>query len=989
MPTVTVLPLRLYRPAIEALSTPAKKFYQQVANLLVPGANGDQPSFITPNVIIPIDHDTALNSQRVARRLLATTDTWDKVDIVLVDLATPKIERLPDHHVVGGLLKAVDTVRTSRPSVTFILLMNFVLEPEDITMRAMKPYIASGTISILADDGIVCGSDVSPWNHDQYARLLRDYRDSPLRGIEMKLVRRVGHFKRRDREGLHFECLPYFFDGTYCQRELIEILEGEHQRVSSDPNVPLLYHGVQSQWIAQAALTYAQRSNRRIIDIERLFAASNIDSPVIPETSLLFLPLVDSFRTLESILDRLIGLNSGSTPTVLAVIATSSAISRLTVSGTDKYFSHRGALISFKYLIASERKATNPADCDACAANVMEDSTSGEDLFPQLSSYAMWRMIFDAGMRTAEVDAPDYRDPLGSVPNFRTVAERNGPYLASRIDRLIRTLEGGLPPHPVLLFPLEEGAIALADGMTSLFDYTAVGVPRPVLKLGPDRLMALIATSEGRDAPWNVKLTSLRDVDGIGLVLLDEFNRTGRTRSQLTAFAKSFALPIHCYACLVDFLPTQPWSSGRPELSLYDLCVPLVYHVNTQRLSPRGEAPEIACEMIGKAHRRVSAARDLSEVDKNGYLKYLRLDFATKSGQLAPSIEKQLWSGLMKDLIPAEVLARIGDDARLQTNANSANGSPFDTATSGKFKADAVVLAVFSAEFEATCRVFGINPAEEPQHQNNGGMKFYRTVIKQVSTNRQLVVYVTMVGIQRNAHCVNACRDIFQEFDPDVCLLVGIAGGNKEKVLLGDVVAASEIIDIEGGRAGVWPFPLGFISSDQPRIEPVSAPQHMRTILGYMNPSDRGLHRNYTMLLDTYKASPIPIKMSWWRIFGRVDDYRTNDSTRINKHAWKKNPKFYNDGKIICGEKVLANGAVPKYSHIHSDKIYAVDMEGSGFGLACNRCDVPWLVFRGIADYGDRRKAKLWHVPATVAAATAAKLFLEFEHRDRLSEVIY
>ena len=63
-----------------------------------------------------------------------------------------------------------------------------------------------------------------------------------------------------------------------------------------------------------------------------------------------------------------------------------------------------------------------------------------------------------------------------------------------------------------------------------------------------------------------------------------------------------------------------------------------------------------------------------------------------------------------------------------------------------------------------------------------------------------------------------------------------------------------------------------------------------------------------------------------------------------------------------------------------NDRGLAAEMEGAGFAAACTARRIPFLVVRGIADYGDEdvltlvdgsevRRGKSWQIPSTYAAA--------------------
>jgi nucleoside phosphorylase len=65
------------------------------------------------------------------------------------------------------------------------------------------------------------------------------------------------------------------------------------------------------------------------------------------------------------------------------------------------------------------------------------------------------------------------------------------------------------------------------------------------------------------------------------------------------------------------------------------------------------------------------------------------------------------------------------------------------------------------------------------------------------------------------------------------------------------------------------------------------------------------------------------------------------------------------------------------------DRVRAAEMEGSGFASICDEYAIPWLVFRGISDFGDPDKpdSDIWRTTAVLAAATAAHTFIQSDYR--------
>ena len=95
-------------------------------------------------------------------------------------------------------------------------------------------------------------------------------------------------------------------------------------------------------------------------------------------------------------------------------------------------------------------------------------------------------------------------------------------------------------------------------------------------------------------------------------------------------------------------------------------------------------------------------------------------------------------------------------------------------------------------------------------------------------------------------------------------------------------------------------------------------------------------------------------------------------------------PNVHHDVVLLAGEKLIADDRLPQMQREFHDLVRAVEMEGSGFSRACEESGSPWLVFRGISDYGgiDKPKFEKWKLPAALGAASAAKAFLETAYID-------
>jgi nucleoside phosphorylase len=216
---------------------------------------------------------------------------------------------------------------------------------------------------------------------------------------------------------------------------------------------------------------------------------------------------------------------------------------------------------------------------------------------------------------------------------------------------------------------------------------------------------------------------------------------------------------------------------------------------------------------------------------------------------------------------------------------------------------------------------------------------------------------LTVASDDRNVACSNCVNAVLSLYRPKVCILIGMAAGTRAKVGLGDVVIAETVIDTAGGRAevgGVIPRPEHF-SIDQPT---------KLQLTNYEESWSAGF-RSVVDTLKTHRAAPATMSESWM-------------------------PSF-KQGIILADEKLIADGSMEQRRLQNHDQAIALDMESSGFAQACIAQAVPWLIFRGVSDYGDPESKdgavpndpnrKNWQPFASLAAAHIARNFLATRYR--------
>ena len=346
---------------------------------------------------------------------------------------------------------------------------------------------------------------------------------------------------------------------------------------------------------------------------------------------------------------------------------------------------------------------------------------------------------------------------------------------------------------------------------------------------------------------------------------------------------------------------------------------------------PIHERPESSAEALVRMV-------ELEKIKPELYNTLIAQDFFTKCCSLPTVSYYYYLSKILQAYAPHEIKT-------LALNAENKFSPPPRTA-------DVAIVTVIPEELLAAKIALSIDPNTNENEYSNG-LRFWETSLL-CKGDKEIRVILTMVGEARTMPCAIACSRLFHVYAVNCSILVGVAAGLKGKVDLGDVIASDHVIDYEGQRLD----PTG------PKKRPTTytPPPQIRRDLMYF--SDReAWHRHLKESMITLKQNNIP--------------------TPHHSQEWI--PKFDN-GVILAGEKLLANGSLPHLQEEYHDKTRAAEMEGSGFARACQEYDIPWLVFRGISDFGDDNNEatrKEWKSTAAMSAATCVVDFLRNTYRQK------
>lgn len=261
------------------------------------------------------------------------------------------------------------------------------------------------------------------------------------------------------------------------------------------------------------------------------------------------------------------------------------------------------------------------------------------------------------------------------------------------------------------------------------------------------------------------------------------------------------------------------------------------------------------------------------------------------------------------------------------------------------------IVTIIAAELDAVLDCFGkeAKAQRDDPSRHHGKQRFWHVSVDHAKGGAASGV-VTFVGKARNVPCAMAVSTLLARYDVDVVILVGVAAGPKQHVKLGDVVIAERVYDYE----------------------------HLRMELRQLF----GVRTSFRI------SKPRPEFMDPELIVGarlirvaEVHDVLRAVSSR-NKHQYDlwltENVESceVHFGTIAAGEKLFVDGSLKRMYTVVDQRIRAADQEDSGFAQAAEHLDVPWMVVRGICDYGDPNKQGKWHYSAALSAACAAKVLI-------------
>jgi nucleoside phosphorylase len=265
---------------------------------------------------------------------------------------------------------------------------------------------------------------------------------------------------------------------------------------------------------------------------------------------------------------------------------------------------------------------------------------------------------------------------------------------------------------------------------------------------------------------------------------------------------------------------------------------------------------------------------------------------------------------------------------------------------------EVVILTVIPPELEAARRVLQIS--DDSREKAPDGTVYFHGAVRSALAKRDYAVTLTCIGGAGNPGTAAATSAAIVRYRPRAVLLMGIAAGVREKIRIGDVVLSDRVVAYE--PAAMFPSMGG--TTEQPRPEIDRAPHTMIQDVVSYRPEPRRLRDAFMRAGGEIPTAPP----------GRPDEFRAYVASSITVRQ----------ATIASGEKLLRDPAKLLAVRGLHGKTEVGEMEAAGLVDACRRAavPVPWLVIRGISDFGDELKDDRFHAFASCAAAAVLHDFL-------------
>jgi nucleoside phosphorylase len=233
---------------------------------------------------------------------------------------------------------------------------------------------------------------------------------------------------------------------------------------------------------------------------------------------------------------------------------------------------------------------------------------------------------------------------------------------------------------------------------------------------------------------------------------------------------------------------------------------------------------------------------------------------------------------------------------------------------------------------------------------------YYWETTQSSAAGGQLEVLVCASGRAGNLDMAVLAANAIRELRPDFAILLGIAGGIRGKTKIGQTIFGDKIVHYE---------PAALIADANGERQEA-------------RPDMTDLDVGVGQMLTAYQADKEAlVRIGRDALFQRRDALKPELLARPDVMENVADEPYVNFAAVASGEKLLRD--VNKICGFRRDihgRIEVVEMEAAGFVTACRHSRLPFMVVRGISDFGDDLKDDAFHGYAAGRVAVVAVDFL-------------
>ena len=488
--------------------------------------------------------------------------------LVIVDLAGTPYDLLGERFLKALSERLAAAAKDSSRTV-LVLLPGLPPWPTSLLWLHLQELAneGAGRVIVLDDEGAMQAFGASdpavPTAElaEERKRVQADLVGSARDRFGRKLVRRLGHFGLVGRDGAKL-CGRYYWDASLAESDLTLIIGAWLRRHFKRPQLEgakAVLCGVTSAWMQDATIAAAKRVG---LDYDVLPTAPNARQrhKLLDQRNILMFDVISSGATLAATLRFFSKWNIPVESRAFTALATSKAVLR-------------DSSINIDEIQIVNQQVTSRDDCRQCLAGISFSPLGLFDEPAKILSFDMWAML--CGVEWGpEPYTPEGQPAYEYIPDFEQVFHDYGDWIAYKYAALLK--ERNHTSDVVVVCPDEPRVQRLVQRLRARYEerLVAVSVPRTLVdnitkRRGLAGEVAGAARDEASQEDWRVQLLQLSD-DGVAVLVLDEFNASGRTARSMVALLEAFGIEVAAYLPFLDW-NTDTTLRHTPVEALYTI----------------------------------------------------------------------------------------------------------------------------------------------------------------------------------------------------------------------------------------------------------------------------------------------------------------------------------------------------------------------------------------------------------------------------------